>query len=220
MTSRFRDRVEAGQLLAEKLAKFSGRKNVIVLALPRGGVPVGYEVARKLHAPLDVMVVRKLGVPGYEELAMGAIASGGVRVLNEDVVDRLGISKETIDAVAAREERELHRREVAYRGHPGSPEIKDKTVILVDDGIATGATIRAAAKALRQQEPAHLVIAVPTSAPDSATEVAAMVDEFIALMTPEDFCAVGQWYDNFGQTSDDEVTQLLAAAKDRSHESR
>lgn len=214
MKGTFRDRTDAGQLLAAKLTQFAGRKDVIVLALPRGGVPVGYEIARKLHAPLDVMVVRKLGVPGYEELAMGAIASGGVRVLNDDVVDRLGISTAAINAVAEKEQRELERRELAYRGHTDAPEIKDKTVILVDDGIATGATIRAAAQALRQQEPAHLVIAVPTAAPDSAREVATLVDEFVALITPDNFCAVGQWYDDFGQTSDGEVTELLAKSKD------
>jgi putative phosphoribosyl transferase len=212
MRNSFRDRVEAGRLLAAELSEYANREDVIVLGLPRGGVPVAYEVARKLKAPLDVFVVRKLGVPGYRELAMGAIATGGVRVLNEHIVQELGISQETIDAVAAEEERELRRRELAYRGHGASPEIAGKTVILVDDGIATGSTMRAAVQALRQQHPARLVVAVPTAAPSSCREIRHQVDEMIALMTPQEFCAVGQWYEDFSQTTDAEVTRLLEQA--------
>jgi putative phosphoribosyl transferase len=213
MKDLFRDRVEAGQLLADELTKYAQRKDVIVLGLPRGGVPVAFEVAKKLHAPLDVFVVRKLGVPGHRELAMGAIATGGIRVLNEEVVSGLGISQLTIDAVAAEEQRELARRELAYRGHHASSSIRGKTVILVDDGIATGSTLRAAVRALRQQQPARLVVAVPTAAPSSYAELKHQVDEMIALMTPADFYAVGQWYEDFGQTTDAEVTSLLERAR-------
>jgi putative phosphoribosyl transferase len=208
----FRDRVEAGRLLAAELSEYANREDVIVLGLPRGGVPVAYEVARKLKAPFDVFVVRKLGVPGYRELAMGAIATGGVRVLNHHIVQELGISQKTIDAVAAEEEQELQRRELAYRGHGASPEIRGKTVILVDDGIATGSTMRAAVEALHAQHAARLVVAVPTVAPSSFREIRHQVDEMIALMTPEDFCAVGQWYEDFSQTTDAEVTRLLERA--------
>ena len=212
MKDLFRDRVEAGQPLAAELTKYANRKDVIVLGLPRGGVPVAFEVARKLRAPLDVFVVRKLGVPGHRELAMGAIATGGVRVLNEEVVLGLGISQRTIDAVAAGELKELKRRELAYRGHGASPEIRGKTVILVDDGIATGSTMRAAVQALRQQQPARLVVAVPTAAPSSYSELKRQVDQVNALMTSADFYAVGQWYENFSQTTDAEVTRLLVQA--------
>ncbi|MBI3849085.1 MAG: phosphoribosyltransferase [Verrucomicrobia bacterium] len=215
MKNQFRDRVEGGQLLAAQLAKYANRKDVIVLGLPRGGVPVAFEVARELNAPLDVFVVRKLGVPGHRELAMGAIATGGVRVLNERVVQELGISKETIDAVAAEEHEELKRREVAYRGHGASPVIRGKTVILVDDGIATGSTIRAAVLALRKQHPARLIVAVPTAAASSCHELRRQVDEMLALMAPEEFYAVGQWYEDFSQTTDAEVTRLLELARDR-----
>ena len=213
--TQFKDRVHAGQLLAQALMKYAGRDDVIVLGLPRGGVPVAYQVAKKLHAPLDVLVVRKLGVPGWEELAMGAIASGGVRVINESVVRSAGVSDAVIEAAAAVQLKELHRRELAYRGHTGTPEIKGKTVILADDGIATGATIRAAVQALRQQEPKQIIIAVPTASSDSCAMLKPMVDEFIALMMPEQFRAVGQWYEDFGQTTDDEVAQLLAKASAR-----
>ena len=208
----FRDRVHAGQLLAQALMKYADRDDVIVLGLPRGGVPVAYEMAKKLLAPLDVIVVRKLGVPGYEELAMGAIASGGVRVINQQVVRAAGISQDAIETSAAAQLQELHRRELAYRGHTGAPEIEDKTVILVDDGIATGSTIRAAVQALRQQEPKQIIIAVPTASSDSCAMLEPMVDEFIALVTPDEFSAVGQWYEDFSQTTDAEVTQLLAKA--------
>jgi len=211
----FKDRMQAGQLLAQTLMKYAGHDDVIVLGLPRGGVPVAYQVAKKLHAPLDVLVVRKLGVPGWEELAMGAIASGGVRVINEGVVRSAGVSKARIEAAAAVQLKELQRRELAYRGHTGAPEIEGKTVILVDDGIATGATIRAAVEALRQQEPKQIIIAVPTASTDSCAILEPMVDEFVALMMPEQFRAVGQWYEDFGQTTDAEVTQLLAKASAR-----
>ena len=208
----FADRAHAGQLLAAALGKYADREDVIVLALPRGGVPVAYEVATRLHAPMDVMVVRKLGVPGWEELAMGAIASGGVRVINEEVVQASNIPPESIERAAAAELKELQRREIAYRGHTGAPEVEGKTVILVDDGIATGSTIRAAVQALRQQGPAKIVIAVPTGAPDSCDKLAPMVDELLALMRPVYFHAVGQWYENFQQTTDAEVKHLMAEA--------
>ena len=208
----FRDRVHAGQLLAGELKQYADRDDVIVLGLPRGGVPVACEVAKKLHAPVDVLVVRKLGMPGWEELAMGAIASGGVRVINQDVVRSAGISQSTIEAAVARESRELQRRELAYRGHTGVPEIEDKIVILVDDGIATGSTVKAAVQALRQQDPARIIIAVPTAAPDACARLEPMVDELVVLLQPDEFRAVGQWYEDFSQTTDAEVTQWLAKA--------
>ncbi len=208
----FADRAHAGQLLAGALSKYANRPDVIVLGLPRGGVPVAFEVAKRLDAPLDVMVVRKLGVPGWEELAMGAIASGGVRVINEDVVRGSNIPPESIERVAAAELKELRRREMAFRGHTGAPDVKGKVVILVDDGIATGSTIRAAVQALHQQEPAKIVVAVPTAAADSCDKLAPMVDELVCLMRPIYFHAVGQWYENFQQTTDAEVKQLMDAA--------
>jgi predicted phosphoribosyltransferase len=209
MSMQFSNRVEAGRLLAMKLARFANRADVLVLALPRGGVPIGYEVAQALHAPLDVFMVRKLGVPGHEELAMGAIASGGVRVLNGDVVEELRIPDEVIYAVAARELRELERREHAYRGDRPTPDVQGRTVILVDDGIATGSTMRAAVEALRQLEAGRIVVATPTAALATAREMRPDVDEFVAVMTPADFIAVGQWYLDFGQTTDAEVRELL-----------
>lgn len=208
----FRDRAHGGQLLAAALMKYADRPDVIVLGLPRGGVPVAFEVAEKLHVPLDVMVVRKLGVPGWEELAMGAIASGGVRVINEKVVSDAQIPQARIDEIAAVQLEELRRREIAYRGHSGAPDVSGKTVILVDDGIATGSTIRAAVRALRQQNTARIVIAVPTAAADACEILEPMVDELITLVRPAYFRAVGQWYDDFGQTTDAEVRELLAAA--------
>lgn len=208
----FKNRTEAGRLLAGELTEYAGHDDVIVLGLPRGGVPVAYEVAKHLYAPLDVVVVRKLGVPGYEELAMGAIASGGVRVMNDAVVRSLGVSPDDIEKTAAAQLKELHRRELAYRGHHGTPEIEDRTVLLVDDGIATGSTIRAAVQALRQQNPKQIIITVPTASVDSRAMLEPMVDDFVALMVPDDFRAVGQWYEDFTQTTDAEVTQLLARA--------
>ncbi len=208
----FRDRKDAGRLLAERLAEYANRDDVIVLALPRGGVPVGFEVARALHAPLDVFVVRKLGVPGHEELAMGAIASGGVLVLERAVVEQLGIPAYVISEVAACEERELLRREREYRDDRPEPQFRGRTAILVDDGLATGSTMRAAVKALRKRQPAKIVVAVPVAAPSSCAELAAEVDEIVCARTPEDFHAVGEWYREFGQTTDEEVTELLKAA--------
>src|SRR5215207_905116 len=209
----FRDRAEAGKRLAAQLTDYADRADVLVLALPRGGVPVAFEVAEALRAPLDIFLVRKLGVPGHEELAMGAIATGGVRVLNKDVVDNLRIPGEVIDAVAADELRELERRERAYRGDCPALGVRGKTVILVDDGLATGSTMRAAAAALRQQQPARIVAAVPVSAPQTCDEYRMGVDEIICAVTPEPFQAVGLWYKDFSQTTDEEVRDLLARAE-------
>lgn len=209
---RFRDRAEAGRVLAGKLTSYANRPEVLVLALPRGGVPVAYEVARALRAPLDVFLVRKLGLPGQEELAMGAIASGGTRVLNEEVVGTLNIPDEVIDAVAAEEQQELSRREQDYRDERPAPDVRGRTIILIDDGLATGTTMRAAVAALRQQGPARIVVAVPVGAPDTCAEFQKKADEAICARTPEPFHAVGIWYDDFAQTSDEEVRSLLARA--------
>ncbi len=206
----FRDRRDAGRLLADKLAAYANRPDVIVLALPRGGVPVAYEVARRLVAPLDVFVVRKLGVPGYEELAMGAVATGGVRVLNDQLVESLGIPDQMIDAVLSREQQELARRERLYRGGRPPPDVGGRTAILVDDGLATGATMFAAIEALRKQNPARIVVAVPTASPDTCEEMKRKADEVICAITPEPFHAVGRWYRDFSQTTDEEVAGLLA----------
>lgn len=208
----FKDRVHVGRSLSEALMKYADRDDVIVLGLPRGGVPVAYEVALNLKVPLDVLVVRKLGVPGYAELAMGAVASGGARVMNEDVVQAMGVTRTVIEQVVATQLEELHRREFAYHGGRKTPEVRGRTIILVDDGIATGATIRAAVQALRQREPARIVIAVPVSSTDACAMLEPMVDEFVALIIPEDFRAVGEWYEAFHQTTDTEVTDLLAQA--------
>ena len=207
---RFRNRTDAGRQLAEKLAAYANRPDVLVLALPRGGVPVAFEVARAFGAPLDVFLVRKLGVPGYEELAMGAVATGGVRVLNDEIVRGLGISEHEIDAVVARELRELSRRDRLYRGDRPPSDVAGRTVILVDDGLATGATMRAAVQALRQQQPGRIVAAVPTASPDTCQVLKAEADDVICAITPEPFFAVGHWYDDFTQTTDDEVRELLA----------
>lgn len=208
----FKNRTRAGQRLAEALAKYADRDDVLVLGLPRGGVPVAFEVAKRFHAPLDVFVVRKLGVPGFEELAMGAIASGGIRVINDQVVCGSDITPEQMEREVARQLDELHRRELAYRGHTGAPDVAGRTIILVDDGIATGSTIRAAVLALRQQRPARLVIAVPTAAADSCHRLEPLVDELVTLSRPMYFRAVGQWYTDFSQTSDSEVKWLLNQA--------
>jgi putative phosphoribosyl transferase len=212
MAARFRDRPDAGRQLAAKLMGYANRPNVLVLALPRGGVPVAFEVAQALNAPLDVFLVRKLGLPGHEELAMGAIASGGVVVRNSEVVDMLRIPDRVIDAVAAQEQRELERRELAYRDDRPAPDVHGKTVILVDDGLATGATMHAAAAALREQQPDRIVVAVPTAAPATCDEFRDVVDEIVCAITPEPFYAVGIWYEDFSQTTDDEVRDLLARA--------
>jgi len=211
----FADRRDAGRQLAGRLQYLASRPDLVVLALPRGGVPVGYEVAEALGAPLDVFVVRKLGVPGQEELAMGAIATGGVRVVNQDVVAALGLSKATLDRVAEAEHAELVRREVAYRGARPPLDVRGATVILVDDGLATGSTMRAAVAAIRQQQPARVVVAVPVAAPSTRDELAGEVDEIVCLATPEPFLAVGRFYDDFAQTSDGEVHDLLARAAER-----
>ena len=208
----FRDRTQAGRLLSQKLARYADRTGAIVLALPRGGVPVGYEVAKGLRAPLDVFLVRKLGAPGQEELAMGAIAAGGVRVLNEEVVRALGISPRVIDSVAARELRELVRRDQLYRGRRPAPHVAGRTAILVDDGLATGSTMRAAIQALRQKRPCRIVVAVPVAAAPTCEELAGLVDEMVCYATPEPFCSVGFWYDDFSQTTDDEIRDLMERA--------
>src|SRR6266850_2072911 len=209
----FPDRREAGRQLAQHLAAYANRPDVLVLALPRGGVPVAYEVARALHAPLDVFLVRKLGMPGHEEFAIGAVATGGVRVLNRDVIDELQIPEQVIEAVTRRELQEIARREREYRGDRPFPDVRGKTVILIDDGLATGSTMRAAAEALRQLGPARLVVAVPTASPQTCDDFRAHVDEVVCAITPEPFYAVGLWYDDFSQTTDEEVRALLTAAR-------
>lgn len=208
----FRHRQEAGRLLAGRLADYADRADVVILALPRGGVPVAFEIASALHAPLDVMVVRKLGVPGHEELAMGAIASGGVQVINEEVVRHLGLTPAVLASVAAIEQDELARREQTYRGERSPVTVEGRTVILVDDGLATGSTMRAAVAALRRRAPARIVVAVPTAAPETCEELKAEVDEMVCATTPTPFYGVGQWYDDFSQTTDEEVRDLLEQA--------
>jgi putative phosphoribosyl transferase len=205
----FLDRRDAGRVLASRLAKYANRDDVIVLALPRGGVPVAYEVASAIGAPMDVFLVRKLGTPGHRELAMGAIASGGVRVLNDDVVRWYGIPEAAIERVAREEEQELQRRERAYRDDLPAPDLANRTVILIDDGLATGSTMRAAAQAMRAHHPSRVVIAVPVGASQTCSELAAVADEVICARMPEPFSAVGQWYLNFNQTDDEEVRDLL-----------
>jgi putative phosphoribosyl transferase len=209
MARGFASRREAGKKLARKLSSYANRLDVLVLALPRGGVPVAYEVACALHAPMDVFVVRKLGVPGHEELAMGAIASGGVRVLNDDLMRAMDIPASVIDAIAGQEQKELERRERLYRGDRPQPNVRGRTVILVDDGLATGSTMRAAALALRKMQPAKLIVAVPVGAPETCDEFRAQVDEVVCAATPVPFIAVGAWYADFSQTSDAEVRELL-----------
>jgi len=208
----YRDRADAGRSMADKLKRYADRDDVVVLALPRGGAPVAYEVARALGAPLDVFLVRKLGLPGHEELAMGAIASGGVRVLNEDVVQGLEVPAETIDAVAEQEQLELARRERAYRGDRPAPDVAGRIVILVDDGLATGSTMRAAVAALRQRQPGRVVVAVPVGAPDTCELLRREADEVVCAQQPDPFFAVGAWYRDFSQTSDEEVRELLRDA--------
>jgi putative phosphoribosyl transferase len=212
-SDRFRNREEAGRELGRALSsRFGHRDDTVVLALPRGGVPIGYEVARAIGAPLDVFIVRKLGFPGHEELAMGAIASGGVRVLNDELFRQVPVPMHTVDAVTQREMLELERRERSYRGSRPPLNIRDKTVIVVDDGLATGSTMRAAVRALRQMNPRSIVVAVPVAAKETCDEFRAEADEILCLRTPEPFQAVGLWYDEFDQTSDEEVHELLDRA--------
>jgi len=215
----FKNRRDAGVRLAEKLAGYANDPSVLVLGLPRGGVPVAYEVARALGAPLDVFVVRKLGVPGHRELAMGAIASGGVRVLNEEVLRVLNISNAMIDLVAAQEQQELERQQRAYRGDAPFPELSGRKIIVVDDGLATGSTMRAAVRALRQSNPARIIVAAPVAAAETYGSLGREADEMVCCEVPETFYAVSMWYEEFGQTSDQEVRELLEAA-DRAAPSR
>jgi predicted phosphoribosyltransferase len=209
----FHDRRHAGRVLASVLGGYRQRSDVLVLALPRGGVPVGFEVAEALHAPLEVFIVRKLGAPGHEEYAIGAIASGGVRVLNQNVLRLLHLDEATVEAITRSEQRELERREQLYRGERPAPEVRGRTVILVDDGLATGQTMLAAIKALKTQRPQRLVVAVPTAAADTCEDLRAEADDVICASTPEPFRAVGLWYEDFSQTSDEEVRELLARAQ-------
>lgn len=213
MKDRFQDRVQAGELLGHRLKRYANRTDVLVLGLPRGGIPVAAEVAKRLNAPLDVFVVRKLGVPGHRELAMGAIATGGIHVLNQDIIFHLGLPGEIIEAVADEEREELQRREITYRGDDTPPEIRGKIIILVDDGIATGSTIRAAAQAVHQQQPRRLIIAVPVAPLSTCAELEKLADEVIVLIAPREFYAVGEWYEEFSQTSDEEVIRLLNEAR-------
>ena len=209
MSARFQNREEAGRILAAKLMLYANRPDTLILALPRGGVPIGYEIARALNLPLDVIIVRKLGVPGHEELAMGAIASGGVRVLNRSVIESLRIPPDSLEAVEKREALELMRREATYRGNRQPASVKGKTAILVDDGVATGSTMRVAISALREQHAGRIIVATPVAPPTVRWEMEALVEDFVALVMPEDFFGVGQWFEDFTQVSDDTVYELL-----------
>jgi putative phosphoribosyl transferase len=212
VAARFRDRRDAGRRLANRLRTYAGRPDVLVLALPRGGVPVAYEVAYALGAAFDVFLVRKLGMPGHEEFAIGAIASGGVRVLNDETLQDYGVTPEQVAAIVDAEQRELERRERHYRGNRPFPEVRGRTVILIDDGLATGSTMRAAVAALRAEHPARVVVAVPTAPAETCADLQSVVDEMICLITPEPFYAVGLWYEDFSQTTDEEVRDLLDRA--------
>ena len=214
MMKRFADRRAAGRELAQKLLKYAGRSDVTLLALPRGGVSVAYEVAVALKLPLDVLIVRKLGLPGREELAIGAIASGGIRVLNEDIIHALRLKRTFIDAVTERERKELNRREEQYRGDRPGPRIQNQTVILIDDGLATGATMLAAVRTLRTQHPAHIVVAAPAAAPQAIEILRPEVDEMVSIISPDPFEGVGRWYEDFSQSTDEEVQRLLKEAND------
>jgi putative phosphoribosyl transferase len=213
MSKLFHDRTEAGQVLADLLREYAGRKDVLILALPRGGVPVAFEVAQALDAPLDIFVVRKLGLPSNEELAMGALASGNIRVLNDEVVQSFGISERTIETVAEKEQVELERRERLYRGDSGLPSIRGKTILLVDDGVATGSTMRAAVAAIRRQHPAQIIVAVPVAPPSTCDTLRTEADQVVCVATPEPFYAVGQWYRVFDQTTDRQVRELYERSK-------
>ena len=208
----FQNRAEAGQVLARRLQQYKNQPDTLVLGLPRGGVPVAYEVARELNAPLDVFIVRKLGVPGHEELEMGAIATGGVRILHEGIIREFGISQELIDSVSEREQAELDRRNRLYRGDRPAPAIKDRTVVIVDDGLATGSTMKAAIQAVRQQAPRRLIVAVPTAPAETCEQVKETADEVVCAITPDPFLAVGGSYADFSQTTDEEVRDLIASA--------
>lgn len=210
---KFSNRYEAGKILAVQLKDYANKPNVIVLALPRGGVPVGYEIAKALALPLDVFIVRKLGVPGHEELAMGAIATGGTTIFNEEIIDDLHISQSAIDLILQSEQEELKRREINYRDNRPLPNLQGKTVILVDDGIATGATMRAAIKAVLQQKPTDVILAVPVAALSTYNEMTGLVDKIVCSLKPLNFYAVGLWYDDFSQTTDSEVSDLLKASQ-------
>src|SRR5437773_1144390 len=209
---RFKDRIEAGRQLANALTEYANRHDVVVLALPRGGVPVGFEVAQALHAPLDVFLVRKLGVPGHPELAMGAIAAGGVRVLSEDLISELGIPRTLVEQVAIRERLELERRDRLYRNGRPFPTLRDRVVIVIDDGLATGSTMEAAVAALQAHHPARIIVAAPVAAAETCARLRALADEVVCAQTPEPFNAVGLWYERFDQTSDEEVIDLLKRA--------
>ena len=208
----FRDRTEAGQVLARRLQQYKNQPDVLILGLPRGGVPVAYEVARDLNAPLDVFIVRKLGVPGHEELGMGAIATGGVRTLHEGIIREIGISPQTIEAVSAREQAELERRERLYRGDRPAPTIKGRTVVIVDDGLATGSTMKAAIQAVRQQDPRQVIVAVPTAPSETCEQLKESADHVVCALTPEPFFSVGGSYADFTQITDGEVRDLIASA--------
>ena len=215
-TAAFRDRTEAGRMLAAALMRYADDPDVIVLGLPRGGVPVAFEVAHALHAPLDVFVVRKLGLPGHRELAMGAIAAGGVRALNEELVRELRMPLALIEQVTREEERDLLRRELEYRGDHPRPDVRGRTVLLIDDGLATGSSMRVAIRALRAQDPARIIVAAPVAAGATCRELLMEADDVVALMTPEPFHSVGEWFDDFAQTSDAEVRSLLRRARQES----
>jgi putative phosphoribosyl transferase len=210
---RFQDRSDAGRQLARKLSKYGNYPGALVLALPRGGVPVAFEVARAIKAPLDVLIVRKLGLPGQEELALGAIASGGIRILNEDIIEALGVSRSIIDQVTERELAELERREKQYRGNRPAPEIRDRTVILIDDGLATGASMRIAVRSLKDHGPVRIIVAVPVAPAETCTALAREADEVVCSLTPAPFYSIGAWYEDFAQTSDNEVIELLEKAR-------
>jgi len=206
---KFHNRIQAGKMLGESLIDYANHENLLVLALPRGGVPVGWEIAKAVNAPLDVCIVRKIGVPGQKELAMGAIGAGGVRVFNHDIIATLGIDRDVIEKVVSQELEELERREQTYRGNAPPIKVENKTVILVDDGIATGATIRAAIAVLKQQKPSKIVVAIPVASASTYRELESEVDEVVCLQTPEFFSAIGLWYEDFSQTSDQEVCEIL-----------
>ena len=209
MGERFRDRRDAGQRLAERLQTYAGRNDTIVLGLPRGGVPVAYEVARALELPLDVFVVRKLGLPWHQELAMGALASGGVRLINQHLIRQLGVSESEVERITRQEQQELERRELRFRGSRAFPDLKGKTVLLIDDGLATGASMRVAVTALRQEGAKRVVVGVPVASPDTCDSFRDITDDIVCVVTPEPFHAVGLWYEDFGQTTDEEVHDLL-----------